>query len=145
MAGLGDLMGMMRDFGQMRQRMEAVQAELARRTVTGEAGGGQVIATVSGRMELVDLKIAPEAAVPDEVAAQRLAEAASKLGYGTAIYPSPECSLPWTCECSTRMLATYAGVLAKQTELAGVAAQFGGHPDGWGAFGNKADVEPGEG
>ena len=43
------------------------------------------------------------------------------------------------------MLATYAGVLAKQTELAGVAAQFGGHPDGWGAFGNKADVEPGEG
>ena len=68
MTGLGDLMGMMRDFGQMRQRMEAVQAELARRTVIGEAGGGQVVATVNGRMELVGLVIAPEAAVPDDVA-----------------------------------------------------------------------------
>jgi regulator of RNase E activity RraB len=86
-----------------------------------------------------------QVAVPDEATAKRLAEVASKLGYGIAIYPSPECSLPWTCECSRKMLATHEGVLAVQTELAGVAAPFGGHPDGWGTFGNKADVEPAEG
>ena len=68
MTGLGDLMGMMRDFGQMRERLQAVQEELARRTVTGEAGGGQVVATANGRMELVDLVIAPEAVAPDDVA-----------------------------------------------------------------------------
>jgi nucleoid-associated protein EbfC len=68
MPGIGDLMNMMRDFGQMRERMQAIQQELARRTVQGEAGGGLVVATVNGRQELVDLKIAPEAAGREDVA-----------------------------------------------------------------------------
>jgi len=50
--------------------------------------------------------------VPDETAARGLSEVASKLGYRVNIYASPECSLPWTCECSTRMLASYDGVIA---------------------------------
>jgi hypothetical protein len=74
--------------------------------------------------------------VPDETAARRLSEVASKLGYRVNIYASPECSLPWTCECSTRMLASYDGVIAIQEELAKLAAPFSGHPDGWGGFGN---------
>jgi nucleoid-associated protein EbfC len=68
MPGIGDLMNMMRDFGQMRERVQAIQQELARRTVQGEAGGGLVVATVNGRQELVDLKIAPEAAGREDVA-----------------------------------------------------------------------------
>jgi len=78
-----------------------------------------------------------QVAVPDETAAKGLADVASKLGYRVDIYGSPECSLPWTCECSTRMLATYDGVISIEKELADLAAPFRGHPDGWGSFGNS--------
>jgi hypothetical protein len=82
---------------------------------------------------LIDFQVA----VPDEIAAGALAEAARKLGYHAKTYASPECSLPWTCECSTRMIGTYDGVIAVQQELARLAVPFGGHPDGWGSFGNE--------
>ena len=59
MAGLGDIMGMMREFGAMRARMAQVQEELGRETFQGEAGGGLVVATINGRQELVALKIDP--------------------------------------------------------------------------------------
>jgi hypothetical protein len=75
-------------------------------------------------------------AVPNEVAANGLAEVVYNRGYRVKIYASPECSLPWTCECSTRMLASYEGVIAIQAELASLAKPFSGHPDGWGSFGN---------
>jgi hypothetical protein len=81
---------------------------------------------------LIDFQIA----VPDEAASRGLADVARKLGYHVKSYASPECSLPWTCECSTRMLASYDGVIAVQKELATLATPFGGHPDGWGSFGN---------
>lgn len=84
-------------------------------------------------------------AVPNEAAAKGLSDVALKLGYRVEIYPSPECSLPWTCECSTRMLATYEGVIAVQTELAALASPFGGYPDGWGSFGNKPGGQPAAG
>src|SRR5690242_4067104 len=84
-------------------------------------------------------------AVPDEAAAKGLAEVAYKLGYRVSIYDSPERSLPWTCECSTRMLATYEGVLAVQDELAELSKRFGGHPDGWGTFGNGPSGQPAAG
>jgi DNA-binding YbaB/EbfC family protein len=51
---LGDLMSKAQE---MRQQMERMQAELAKKTVTADAGGGMVQATVNGRMELVKLKI----------------------------------------------------------------------------------------
>ena len=51
---LGDLMNQAK---QMRQQMEQMQAELAKKTVTADAGGGMVQATVSGKLELVKLKI----------------------------------------------------------------------------------------
>ena len=51
---LGDLMNQAK---QMRQQMEQMQAELAKKTVTADAGGGMVQATVSGKLELVKLTI----------------------------------------------------------------------------------------
>lgn len=51
----------------------------------------------------VDFQIA----VPSEEAGKRLADAARKLGYHVEVYDSAGCRLPWTCQCSTRMLATY--------------------------------------
>ena len=80
-----------------------------------------------------------QVAVPDLESADRLAEAVAKLGYRVAVYESPGCRLPWTTECSTRMLATYAGVIAIQAELEELSRQFGGFPDGWGSFGNNRD------
>ena len=80
-----------------------------------------------------------QVAVPDETAAKGLGDVVYKLGYRVKIYASPGCSLPWTCECSTRMLASYEGVIAIQAELAMLAKPFRGHPDGWGSFGNDTD------
>lgn len=86
----------------------------------------------------VDFQIA----VPDEHSARELAVAARKLGYHVRVYDSPKCKLPWTCECSTRTLATYDGVIAIQKELATLSEPFGGFPDGWGTFGNGPKSRP---
>jgi DNA-binding YbaB/EbfC family protein len=51
---MNDLMNQAR---QMREQMEQMQAELARKTVTADAGAGMVQATVNGKLELVKLKI----------------------------------------------------------------------------------------
>jgi regulator of RNase E activity RraB len=75
-------------------------------------------------------------AVLNEASAKELAKLARKLGYRVRVYKSPECTQPWTCECSTRMVATYESVIAVQNELAEISRQFDGVPDGWGTFGN---------
>ena len=73
MGGLGDLLGLMRNAGAMKQKMKETQESLARQTVEGSAGGPGpnpngaggagapgVVATANGMQELVALKIAPE-------------------------------------------------------------------------------------
>ena len=81
---------------------------------------------------VIDFQIA----MPDEQSAPVLAELAQKLGYRAEVYDSPECSLPWTCECSLTMLATYEDIVGIQAKLAELAKPLGGYPDGWGSFGN---------
>lgn len=75
-------------------------------------------------------------ALPDEAVATSLAKSAHDLGYRVRIYDSPECSLPWTCECSCRMVPAYDAVIAIQNELGTLSAPLGGHVDGWGTLGN---------
>lgn len=41
-------------------KMEQVQAELAKKIVTGEAGGGMVKVTMNGQREVLNVKIEPE-------------------------------------------------------------------------------------
>jgi len=67
MAGLGDLMALVRDLGAIEKKLEAMQGELAARTVEGAAGGGMVVATVNGRLELVGLKLDPEVVNADDI------------------------------------------------------------------------------
>ncbi len=67
MAGIGDLMGMMRNLGTLQAKLGAVQEELGRQQAEGSAGGGMVTATVNGRLELVGLKIDPEVVDRDDV------------------------------------------------------------------------------
>lgn len=43
--------------GELKERMQKVQADLATKSVTGESGAGLVVATVSGKMELTKLTI----------------------------------------------------------------------------------------
>jgi DNA-binding YbaB/EbfC family protein len=59
--GFGNMQQMMQQARQMQQKMEAIQAELASKTVEASAGGGAVKAVVSGKQELLSLVIAPEA------------------------------------------------------------------------------------
>jgi regulator of RNase E activity RraB len=81
-------------------------------------------------------------AVPDQEAADTLASKARQLGYHAKVSDSAECKLPWTCECSTRMVVTYESVIAVQKELARLSAPLGGFPDGWGTFGNGPNGQP---
>lgn len=54
---LGNLTQLMSRAGEIRERMQKMQDELAKKTVTGDAGAGMVTATVSGKLELIKLKI----------------------------------------------------------------------------------------
>src|SRR5215218_10161102 len=51
---LNDLMSKARG---MQSQMQQLQAEMAKKTVTADAGAGMVQATVNGKLELVKLKI----------------------------------------------------------------------------------------
>ena len=66
--------GMMRQQQQMQQKLLQVQQEMARaqeevesRSFTSSVGGGAVQATVSGKKELTDLVIRPEAADTEDL------------------------------------------------------------------------------
>jgi len=65
--GLGDLVGLMGKAKEIRQKMEEMQQEMARRVFEAEAGGGAVTARVSGKMELVGLTIRPDAVDPADL------------------------------------------------------------------------------
>ncbi len=64
MPGIGDLFGMMKNAKQMVEKAKEAKAELARRTVEGNAGAGLVAATVNGLGDLIALKIDPIAVTP---------------------------------------------------------------------------------
>ena len=58
---------MMKQVQKMQQDMIRMQEEMERKTYTASAGGGMVKAEVSGKNELVNLQIDPEAVDPDDV------------------------------------------------------------------------------
>ena len=58
---------MMKQAQKMQQEMLRMQEEMEKKTYTAAAGGGMVKATVSGKNELLNLEINPEAVDPDDV------------------------------------------------------------------------------
>ena len=58
---------MMKQAQKMQQEMLRMQEEMENKTYTATTGGGMVTATVTGKHELQDLKINPEAVDPDDV------------------------------------------------------------------------------
>jgi DNA-binding YbaB/EbfC family protein len=58
---------LMKQFGNIQERMGEVQERLRRITVTGSAGGGMVEIELNGQMELQQVKISPEAVDPADI------------------------------------------------------------------------------
>ncbi len=56
---LGQIAGLLKNFGAIKQNMEQMNARLQAARMVGEAGGGQVRATVDGRGELLSVKLEP--------------------------------------------------------------------------------------
>lgn len=54
-----DLAGLMGNLGNIKEKMEQAQAELATKTVQAEAGAGAVRVTMNGKFEVVDVTIDP--------------------------------------------------------------------------------------
>jgi len=62
-----DIMGMMKAAGEMKAKMDAMQAELAQLVVEGRAAGGMVSVSLSGKGEMKGISIDPGLVRPDEV------------------------------------------------------------------------------
>ena len=58
---------MMKQAQKMQQEMLRMQEEMENKTYTATAGGGMVKAVVSGKHELLEMTINPEAVDPDDV------------------------------------------------------------------------------
>src|SRR5438105_3169635 len=54
---LGNLPGLLAKAREMQEKMKTMQEELARKRVTGDAGGGMVQAVCNGRLEVVKVRI----------------------------------------------------------------------------------------
>ena len=61
-----DVMGLMKQAQAMQAKLGQAQAELEQLTMEGRAGGGMVVAVVSGKGELKSLVIDPSLLVADE-------------------------------------------------------------------------------
>lgn len=62
-----DMASILQQAQQMQQQLMAAQAEIAETEVTGQAGGGLVVATVKGTGEVVGLAIDPKVVDPGDV------------------------------------------------------------------------------
>lgn len=58
--------GMMKQAMQMKQKMEAMKAQLGEEQVEAAAGGGMVTVVINGRFEVLSVKIDPEVVSKDE-------------------------------------------------------------------------------
>ena len=58
--GINPLSNIMQQAQELQERLSQIQEQAAARTVEASAGGGMVTAVVSGRLEVVSLRIDPE-------------------------------------------------------------------------------------
>ena len=62
--GMGNIM---KQAKMMQEKIGKIQEELANKTVETSAGGGMITAVVSGKQELISLKIDPEVVDPNDI------------------------------------------------------------------------------
>ncbi len=58
---------LLKQFGNVQERMQEIQARLGRLQVTGSAGGGMVQIELNGHLEVTRVTIAPEAVDPNDL------------------------------------------------------------------------------
>ena len=63
----GNMSNLMKQAQKMQRQMEEKQAEIEAKEWEATAGGGAVTVKVSGKKEVVSVKLAPEAVDPDDV------------------------------------------------------------------------------
>lgn len=64
--GMGNMNQMLKQAQKMQENMMKAKEELENKSVEASAGGGMVEVVVNGKMELLTLKIKPEAIDPDD-------------------------------------------------------------------------------
>jgi hypothetical protein len=64
---MGGMQNLVKQAQSMQNKMAKVQQELETYRVNGTAGGGMVTAVVSGKMELVEIKINKEVVNPEDI------------------------------------------------------------------------------
>ena len=63
----GNMSNMLKQAQKMQQEMLKAQQELEEKEFEAAAGGGAVTVKVSGKKEIIDVKISPEAIDPDDI------------------------------------------------------------------------------
>lgn len=65
--GGGNMNNLLKQAQKMQKQMEDMQKDLETKNYEASVGGGAVTATVSGKKQLIDIKIKPEVVDPDDV------------------------------------------------------------------------------
>lgn len=65
--GMGNMQALMKQAQQMQQKMAEAQQELEESEVTGTAGDGMVEITLSGKKQLLGVRIDPKVVDPEDV------------------------------------------------------------------------------
>lgn len=63
----GNMNNLMKQAQKMQRQMEEGQKELEEKTFTAKAGGGAIEVTVSGKKEIVSVKLSEEAVDPEDI------------------------------------------------------------------------------
>ncbi|HPI92632.1 MAG TPA: YbaB/EbfC family nucleoid-associated protein [Deltaproteobacteria bacterium] len=62
-----DFKELLRQAGQLQERIKEIQEQLSRKTVTADTGGGMVSVTVNGRQEIVSIRLDPQCVDPRDI------------------------------------------------------------------------------
>ena len=65
--GMGNMNQIMKQAQKMQENMLKAKEELEKKSVQASAGGGMVEVVVNGKMEVLEIKIKPEAVDPEDV------------------------------------------------------------------------------
>lgn len=63
----GNMNNLMKQAQKLQKQMEEMREEIEKKTVEASSGGGAVTAVVSGKKQIIDIKIKPEVVDPDDV------------------------------------------------------------------------------
>lgn len=63
----GNMNNLIKQAQKLQKQMEEMKEEIEKKTVEASSGGGAVTAVVTGKKEIVDIKIKPEVVDPDDV------------------------------------------------------------------------------